>query len=204
MKKKEKAIEEHEKKPKSPIFMSPEKALSPLTHPEQRFFHFSHSWVLPDDKDGYYTGFDNFISFLFSDQVTVDSLPARGTQIQQGEKIWDVKANNKKITQLSPISGEITEINPAFSISVPLASDEIETSWILKIKPSSFKTEVNNLMDSGQGHIMNTAVKDVISRDFHSAEYLNDGGRIDPSFIMNMKNEEWEAFIKKFFPAKTE
>jgi glycine cleavage system H lipoate-binding protein len=204
VKKKEKMIEEHEKRPKSPIFMSPEKALKPLGYPERRLFHRSHSWALPKENGGYYIGYDKFIPFIFADDVNVDSIPAIGTQIHQGEKIWDVRLNNRKVTQLSPISGEITDINPAFGIGVPLPSDEIEASWIIKVKPSGNQIEINNLLSSDQANIVNTALRDVISRDFHGTDFLNDGGQINPSFITNMKDEDWENFSRKFFPVKIE
>ena len=203
LKKKEKIIEDREKKAKSPIFMSPEKALRPLDHPEKRLFHFSHSWALPDDNDGYYIGYDGFIPFLFSDDVNVDSFPPIGALIHQGDKIWEVRKNNRKVTQLSPISGEVVEINPAFSIGIPLPSDQVETSWIIKLKPSGYKNEVNNLLDYDQANIMNMAFKDVIISDFQGSDYLNDGGTIDPSFITNLNDEEWEEFLNRFFPGQT-
>ena len=69
--KEERAIKEAEDGKKSPIFLSPEKALKALQQKEKRLFHLSHSWIQQFDHDYYYVGYDNFIPTIFSSDISL-------------------------------------------------------------------------------------------------------------------------------------
>lgn len=200
LKKEDKIMKENEKSKKSPIFLTPEKSLLPLGLDESKLYHLSHSWVVPAQDGNVYVGFDNFISSLFSNDVKVVDLPLVGAHLSQGTKIWDVKQMNHEIKQLSPISGEVTAINPACFADISLSSGQIEKSWILKMKPDRINFESNNLMRHDQAVIHNYALKDELIQMVQNEKYLNDGGQIDPDFIKNIPDKEWKNIVDKFFP----
>ncbi|MBU0559920.1 MAG: hypothetical protein KJ799_07300 [Bacteroidetes bacterium] len=184
----------------NPIFLSPEKALLPVGGEKSRYFHLSHSWVLPAKEYEAYLGFDKFISKLFNFDVRIQSLPRVGSSITQGSKIWDVKINGHKISQLSPVTGEVVEVNAACNAGLPLASNDVEKSWILKIKPSNIENEKKNLMNFQQASMMNNALMDDFLAFAQHEHCLNDGGQIEPSYMKSMPEENWKIFIQKFFP----
>ncbi len=200
LKKKQRIIEESEAKVKSPIFLSPEKALKPLGNQEKRMHHLSHTWALPNGTGNCYVGYDSFISYLFHSKIRIGSLPAIRKTIRQGEKIWDIKLNDRSIAQFSPVSGSVVGINPACAIGIPLRPDEIEKSWVVKINPSNFPEETNNLMDHDQANILNKTLREEAFKNILKKSYINDGGNIDPSFVMSMNDEEWKEFVRQFFP----
>lgn len=200
LRREDKEIAESEKAVKSPIFLSPEKALRYLGNEANRLFHLSHSWALSSNGEYAYVGYDNFIPTLFSSDVKIQGIPNIGTRILQGSNIWKVKLNGREITQLAPISGEIVDINPACKMDIPLPADQVEKSWILKMKMMPYRNETGNLMSYEQANRLNTILRDELFQNAQEGDFLNDGGKIDPSFVTNMTDQEWRKILHKFFP----
>lgn len=203
LRKEDKTIQETEKSKKSPIFLSPEKALLPLNNIEKRLYHPSHTWALLNNTDNFYIGYDQFIPFLLSSDIKIHDIYPVGTKIHQGEKIWDIRSNGHSISQLSPISGEITEINPACDLGIPLPSSTVEKSWIVQIRANAIKNEENNLLNHFQADSTIKLLKDDVYSMASNLNYMADGGKIDPSFINKMGKDEWHEFIQRFFPYLT-
>lgn len=195
-----KAISEIGQEKRSPIFLSPEKSLTPVGNNKKRFYHLSHSWVQPSDEDYVYVGFDDFVAELFTSEVQMSNLPLVGAHIPQGIKIWDVGLVKHKVSQLSPVSGKVVDVNPACRMSIPLPSEDVKKSWILKLKADDLENESHNLMKESQAKLMNTALHDELLMYAQEGHYLNDGGKIDPAYIENMPEEDWQNLISKYFP----
>lgn len=200
LRKEDKQLEEAEKAKKSPIFLSPEKALKYIGDEASRLYHLSHTWVLSSDGDYGYVGYDNFIPTLFSSDVKIQDLPNVGSYISQGSTIWKVKFNGREVSQLAPISGEVVDINPACKMDIPLPADRVEKSWIIKLKVRRYESEKNNLMDHNLAKRLNVLLRDELCQDAQKSAFLNDGGRIDPSFIHSLTDEQWQDILTKFFP----
>ena len=188
---------------KSPIFLSPEKSLIPVETTANRLFHQSHSWVEPQSDGTFYIGYDNFITTLFSENVNMEDLPLVGTHIPQGTKIWDVGLDEHKVVQLSPVSGQVVDVNPACKLNVPIPSDQVAKSWVIKMTSDNLRNEQNNLMQKSQAIILNNALKDELLMTAQKGHYLNDGGKISPDFIKSMPDEEWTQLVQKFFPCQS-
>jgi len=200
LRREDRVMEKKDKAKKSPIFLSPDKALIPLINGKERLFHLSHSWVQKSDEEYVYVGYDNFIPFLFSSKIKINELPLIGSEVPQGTKIWEVESNGRRLEQLAPVAGEVVEINPAFSSDLALPSEQVEKSWIVKMKTSDIEHDSFNLMPNEQALRMNTILKDEIYQSTSQSDYVNDGGRLDSSFINNMDDDAWKEFIHKFFP----
>lgn len=197
--KEDRLMERTEKQKKSPIFLSPDKALIPLVNRAKRLYHLSHSWIQKSDEEYVYVGYDNFIPFLFSSKVKIKDLPLVGSEVPQGTKLWEVEANGRSLTQFAPVSGKIVDINPACNMNLALPSDQVEKSWILKMSTSDLNHDMHNLMQPEQASFMNTALRDDIYQSVQPGAYLNDGGQIDPTFIANLSDQEWHNLIGKYF-----
>ena len=193
-------LKEKDKSDKSPIFLSPDKALIPLGNEINRLYHLSHTWVVPSDQGYLYVGYDDFISSLFTDQVKIQQLPLVGSHITQGTKIWDVQLGEHALAQLAPLSGAVVGINPACKMNLPLPSSQVEKSWILKIKADNLNSEANNLLPHAQAAMLNTKLRDDLYLYAQQGHYLNDGGKIDPEYIRQMSHQDWALIVQKFFP----
>ena len=204
LRREDRALKKRDKVKKSPIFLSPDKALIPLIGGAKRLYHLSHSWVQNSDEEYVYVGYDNFIPYLFSSKVKITDLPLVGSEVPQGTQIWNVQAGERNISQLAPIAGEVIEVNPACNMDMALPSDQIEKSWILKMKSKDYEHDSRNLMQSQQAMFINAALKEDVFQNAHQGDYLHDGGQIDPTFIENMNDEDWNAFTQKYFPYQKE
>lgn len=200
LKKEERDTRSTSKARTSPIFLSPEKSLKPIINGKKRFYHPSHTWFQKENNNWACISLDDFISTLFSSTVKIENLPFPDTYISQGLKIWDLSINGRSISQLSPISGKVLEINPACKLGIPLPTQKVGNSWIVKILPSSLEKDSNNLLPYKQASIVNNALEDELVLFAQKDHYLNDGGEIDPSFISTIDDKTWEIFVNKFFP----
>jgi len=200
LRKEDRTIYKTEKSRKTPIFQSPERALRKIANETNRLYHLSHSWVVSAFENHFYVGFDKFIPTIFPSDIKIKVIPKIDSYIQQGAKIWDIYFNGRKITQLAPISGMVVDINPSCRMKLNLPADQVEKSWIVKMKAASYSNESNNLMNHSQATYLNNGLRDKLVLDAQHGNYLNDGGKIDPSYLVNMSDDEWNSFIEKFFP----
>jgi glycine cleavage system H lipoate-binding protein len=200
LRREDRVIKEIGKEEKSPIFLSPEKSLRALENGKKRLYHLSHSWAQPTSENYVYVGFDNFITSLFSEYVRMEDLPLVGTHIPQGTKIWNVGLEKHKVPQLSPLSGKVVDINPACKMNLPLPTEDVENSWIIKLNADNLENESNNLMKHSQAEIMNAALNDDLILSAQNGHYLNDGGKIDPLYIEKMPENDWKDLLNRFFP----
>ena len=187
---------------RTPIFLSPEKALIPIGNNKERKYHVSHSWALQSEPGSVYVGFDNFIPALFASDVIVDDVPQIGSHVDQGDKAWSVKMNGKTINQLIPVSGTVIDINPAIAMHKAFSSDKIGQSWILKMNAPELESESHNLMNYNQAQMMNSTLVDDFFLNNQMGQYLNDGGRLTPDYISKIPEEQWDKIVQRYFPYK--
>jgi glycine cleavage system H lipoate-binding protein len=193
-------IAEKDKSRKTPIFMSPDKALLPLRANESRRFHVSHTWTQRSDGETIHVGFDGLIPYIFSGKINLEDLPQSGKYVNQGDRIWRIEQGKRSVYQAAPVSGIVAEVNPALSVGVPIESDRIQNSWIMKIEPVNGQDELKNLMNENQAALINRATRDQISEELHASAYMNDGGVIDANYLDSINTDDWDQFIRRHFP----
>ena len=132
--------------------------------------------------------------------MKIQDLPTIGSYVHQGSNIWKVRFNGRELAQLAPVSGEIVDVNPACKLGIPLPSEQVEKSWIVKIKPEHLESETNNLMTHDQAVMVNIVLRDELLLNTIRGHYVNDGGVIDPEYINQLSDEDWNNLVQKFFP----
>ena len=80
--------------------------------PDNLRYHPGHTWALSESPNLVRIGMDDFASKL-AGKIESITLPQRGQWIRQGQKIWSVMRNGKKIDMVSPIEGSVSDINEA-------------------------------------------------------------------------------------------
>ena len=79
-------------------------------------------------------GMDDFAR-LFLGRPQAFTLPGVGEQLQQGEKGWSVKVDGHEVSLLSPVRGEVAEINAEAVANPSLVQDDpYGRGWLLKIR----------------------------------------------------------------------
>jgi len=80
-------------------------------------------------------------------EVVYTELPDVGTEVKQNEPYGALESVKAVYDLVSPISGKIEEVNEDVLSHPEMLNEEPYKAWLLIIKPSDLKTELDNLMD---------------------------------------------------------
>jgi glycine cleavage system H lipoate-binding protein len=170
-----------------------------------RYYHQGHSWALPEDSDVVRVGIDDFAQKLLGklDDIV---LPRVGSQVQQGDKGWACKVQSKSIDMLSPIHGEVMEVNEAVLQSPELVGeDPYKRGWLFKVRASRLQPDLKNLLS---GQLASTWMQDTVRRLRHKlaghelGTVMQDGGVPVSGFAMQLSTEEWDEVAADFLMSR--
>jgi len=115
-----------------------------MENPIDRKYTKEHEWI-KIDGDTAIIGITDFAQGQLTDVVFVE-LPEVGKQIEQNGNLCVVESVKSVSDILSPVSGEIVEVNNALENSPALVNnDPFEGGWIVKLKVKN-ETELDQLM----------------------------------------------------------
>ena len=115
-------------------------------YPENFRYTKEHEWVSAEGGAGT-IGITLHAQEELGDIVYVD-LPKPGTRVEQGKSLGSVESVKAVSDIYSPVSGEVTDVNPALAEKPELLnSDPHGAAWLLKIKLSA-PNEVAGLMNA--------------------------------------------------------
>jgi glycine cleavage system H protein len=114
--------------------------------PEELRYHPGHSWLLRERKNVMRVGVDEFAAMLAGPIEKIE-LPKPGHWIRQGQKAWSVYRNGEKAEMVSPIEGEVVEINPEV-VQNPalLRTDPYGRGWLLSVFAPDEESTLRNLL----------------------------------------------------------
>ncbi|MDE7080206.1 MAG: glycine cleavage system protein GcvH [Muribaculaceae bacterium] len=105
----------------------------------------SHEWV--SLEDGIATvGITDYAQHALGNIVYVD-MPEVGDEVTAGEEFGAVESVKAASDLISPVSGEVLEINEELEDSPELLNEDAFANWIMKVKVSD-ASEIDNLLDA--------------------------------------------------------
>lgn len=105
----------------------------------------SHEWVKLED--GIATvGITDYAQHALGNIVYVD-MPEVGDEVNAGEEFGAVESVKAASDLISPVSGEVVEINEALDDEPELVNADPYANWIMKVKVSD-PSEIDNLLDA--------------------------------------------------------
>ncbi|MEZ3551826.1 MAG: glycine cleavage system protein GcvH [Muribaculaceae bacterium] len=105
----------------------------------------SHEWVKLEG-DVATVGITDYAQHALGNIVYVD-MPEVGDEVTQGEDFGAVESVKAASDLISPISGEVIEINEALEDEPELVNQDAFSNWIMKVKVSD-PSEIDNLLDA--------------------------------------------------------
>ena len=178
--------------------------------PDNFLFHQGHAWVrIEDSEPGIVkVGMDDFAQKM-AGPMGIRNNPTVGSVIRQGEKGWSLQDGEKSVDMLSPVSGEVTEINTALLAELEkdshktgaMGNDPYDKGWILKVKPENFDRERKGLLS---GTLARKWMEEEVEhlRSKMSPELgavMQDGGVPVAGMAKNIDGEKWDLLLKEFF-----
>jgi glycine cleavage system H lipoate-binding protein len=116
--------------------------------PADRHYHRGHAWALPEGDRLLRVGVDDFARKLVGRPDAV-RLPALGARVEAGAPAWKLELGGEAVDVLSPVTGEIAEVNPEV-LSQPglVADDPYGRGWLFKVRVPQARSALKNLLPS--------------------------------------------------------
>lgn len=112
---------------------------------EGLYYSESHEYVRVEGEYGF-IGITDYAQEQLGNVVYVD-MPEPGDEVTAGEEFGAVESVKAASDLMSPVSGEVVEINQSLEDQPELINQDAFTNWILKVKLAD-TTELDALMDA--------------------------------------------------------
>jgi glycine cleavage system H lipoate-binding protein len=173
--------------------------------PNNVMFHAGHGWARAGRKNIITVGMDDFAVKLLG---TVDSisLPAEGSKVKQGSPGWLMNADNKAIHMLSPVDGEVVQINREVVDSPTLAFDDpYGHGWLYKVRNSNPSGELENMVPGPQIGKWLEDIREALScrqQGMAAAGLHQDGGEPVRGLAKVIDPQKWDDLAREFLLTK--
>lgn len=170
--------------------------------PENLSYHPGHSWLHRERQHVVKIGMDEFSAAL-AGRVDQIELPKPGHWLRQGQKAWTLLRGGEKTDMVSPIEGEIVEVNPEV-LNNPslLRSDPYGKGWLMAVFVPDEESTVRNLLPKSlvRGWMRQAVEKLYAMQPQMAGAVAADGGRpADDLFAALPAGTSWNRVTREFF-----
>jgi glycine cleavage system H protein len=168
--------------------------------PETLYYHRGHTWARPLDADTVLVGVDDFARRLIGPAVTVKS-PSRGDWVHQGGRGFAVKLDGKVAQLVSPVEGEVVEVNRDLAEKPGLATDDpYGRGWVLKVKAPNLADNLRNLLSGRLARKWMEDSREALELRLMalSGSVLQDGGEPAADLGRHLPKADWERLVHEF------
>ncbi len=118
--------------------------------PEDLYYHKEHAWAKKEADGTIRVGMHYYYQESAGETTYVD-LPFEGDDVEQGETCGKIQSAKWVGKFVSPISGEILEVNEDLEDEPTLInSSPYDKGWIMIVKPSNLDEDLKNLMHGAE------------------------------------------------------
>lgn len=167
--------------------------------PAHLSYHPGHAWAMKETRQVVRIGLDDFSARLVG-QIDLVDLPARGRWLRQGERGWTLGRGSHRFEMLSPIEGEVVDVNPAVLDNPSLAhQDPYGVGWLLAVNAPAVDGNLKNLLHGRLAQRwMEETVAELHTRISPGSEArLQDGGHAIGDVLSLVPEFQWEKFVQE-------
>ena len=168
--------------------------------PHGYYLHRGHTWVKIEEGSTVRIGLDDFALRLLGPLDRVEA-PLMGKQVEQDRDdiLLSRSSNNARVQ--SPISGVVTDVNPALREKGNLANQDPYTNgWVMRLHSDSLRRDLKNLMIGEQArHYLDGEIDrlyEVIEEE--AGPLAADGGYLGDDIFGNLPQTSWEKLTRLF------
>jgi len=165
------------------------------------YFHQGHSWASPEGGEIVRVGMDDFAQKMLG-KIDAINFPKVGSQVKQGEKAWSLAVGSKSIDMLSPVDGEIVDINEnLLSSPESISNDPYGQSWLIKVRNPKISSNLKNLLSGELARKWMEGVRENLfaRMNYNLGAVYQDGGVPVDGIARNLDRERWDEIVKEFF-----
>ncbi len=168
--------------------------------PDNLRYHPGHTWAAAEGPTRVRIGIDDLAAKLAGDVERIE-IPERGRWIRQGQKIIAMHRDGREIDLVSPIEGEIVDINEAALLNPKeTRQDPYGAGWLLTVNSPDAKTNFRNLLG---GTLARRWMDDTAARLRTllpaTAATAQEGGVAMDDLVSHIPDADWEKVAKEFF-----
>jgi glycine cleavage system H lipoate-binding protein len=167
--------------------------------PQGFYYHQGHSWAMPED--GFIkVGVDDFAQKMIGHINAVDTPPV-GSSVEQGRVGWTFNVDSKTIDMLSPVKGEIVEINRGvFENPELINQDPYGQGWLMRIRPPTTDANFKNLFTHALARVWTGMSVDTLMQRMGGevGTVYQDGGTPVSGIARAIDPDDWDSLVKKF------
>jgi glycine cleavage system H protein len=168
--------------------------------PETLYYHRGHTWARPLDADTVLVGVDDFARRLIGPAATVKA-PSRGDWMHQGGRAFAMKLEGKVAELLSPVEGEVVEVNRDLAQQPSLAGeDPYGRGWVLKVKAPNLAANLRNLLSGRLARKWMEDSREALELRLMalSGSVLQDGGEPAADLGHHLPKADWDRLVHEF------
>jgi glycine cleavage system H protein len=168
--------------------------------PEALHYHRGHTWARAIDPDTVVVGMDDFARRLLGPAKEV-SVPAVGAWLRQGDSAFGVKVDGRAADLVSPVEGEVLEVNDKLRDHPTLATDDpYGRGWVLKVRPAALAANLRNLLSGTLAKRFTEDAREGLDLRLMalSGSVLQDGGEPVADFARHLPKDEWRRLVGEF------
>ncbi len=168
--------------------------------PAKLRYHAGHTWLNRERKSVHRVGADEFAAILAGPVDRIE-LPKPGTWVRQGQRTVALFRGEEKIELVSPIEGEVVDVNPEIMANPELLrNDPYGEGWMMTVFSPDEEASTHNLLPQG---LLRTWIRDSAEGFFGLQQRMGlataaDGGRPLKNATANLPVDVWKEAGRKF------
>lgn len=169
--------------------------------PSNRRYHPGHTWALQESPTLVRVGVDDFGARL-AGKIDEIILPKRGQWIRQGQKFVTLMRDGQKTELVSPVEGEVTDINEGLLADAGLLNgDPYGQGWFVSVLSPDLATSFRNLLN---GSLARKWMAEAASRlqmriPALAGAVAQDGGVAMHDLTVQLPTAKWAEITREFF-----
>ncbi len=169
--------------------------------PAHLSYHPGHTWAMQEGRQMVRIGVDDFGARLVG-QFDKLELPARGRWLRQGERAWTVVRGDHQFPMVSPIEGEVVDVNAEVLRNPALAKqDSYGAGWLLAVHSPGMEGNLKNLL---RGRLAQRWLEESVGAlqaqvSPGPGTRLQDGGLAVTDLLAEVPEAQWEKLVREVF-----
>ncbi|MCX8021591.1 MAG: glycine cleavage system protein H [Syntrophorhabdaceae bacterium] len=168
--------------------------------PDSLYYHQGHSWAA--EQGGFIkVGIDDFAQKMMGHIEKVET-PSIGSKVEQGKPAFRFKIDSATVDMLSPVRGEVIEVNrEALDNPKVVNDDPYGRGWLFLVKPYDIRTDFKHLLTGRLARSWLDLSIGLIKRKMENGLGIlyADGGTPVTGMGKMLFGERWNEELKKIF-----
>lgn len=167
--------------------------------PDQLRYHPGHTWLFAERRQLARVGADALALRVIGPVEKIE-VPKVGRWVRQGQKAFTFWSGAEKIELVSPVEGEVCEINPQVMKDPALAAkDPYGSGWLVKVTVPESDTVERNLLPQS---LVRTWMKDEVRRVRAAQPQLAQVAVMGGSVNTAVHDQSWRQLADSIFLCK--